>query len=84
MAFAVFNLSGYIPVMRDWLMIKHSRLISAGARKFKSRVEIPSLPDDDLMRSKYLMIRNLVIDIFFLKAYFLHHNIIVLLLVNNF
>ena len=42
MTFAVFNVSGYIPVLRNWSMIKHSGLISAGARNFKSRVEIPS------------------------------------------
>ena len=42
MNFAVFNVSGYIPVVRDRLMIKRSGLISAGARTFKRRVEIPS------------------------------------------
>ena len=53
MIFAVFYLSRYIRVMTDWLMIKRSGLISAGARNFKSRFEISSQPDDDLLRSEF-------------------------------
>ena len=49
----MFNLSGNIPVMRDWFMIKRSGLISAGDRNFKSCVEIPSWPDDVLVRSEF-------------------------------
>ena len=42
-----------VPVMRDWLMIKRSGLISAGDQNFKSRVEISSQPEDDLVRSEF-------------------------------
>ena len=43
--FAVINSSGYIPVMRDWLMIMGSGLISAGAK----RVQVLMIRHQNLM-----------------------------------
>ena len=56
--FAIFNLSGYMPVIREWLMTTRNGLINGGDRNFKSFVEIPSWPDEDfeLMKCKVFTI----------------------------
>ena len=44
MTFAIFNLSGNIPVIRDWLIIKINDVTIDGLINFSNSVEIESYP----------------------------------------
>ena len=47
---AIFNLVGKIPVTRDWLIINVNGLIKAELNFFNSFTEIPSMPEEFLIR----------------------------------
>ena len=51
---AIFSFSGNIPVRSDWFMIISRGCVIAGDKNLSSLVDIPSSPDDDLLRKLWI------------------------------